>query len=306
MGTRFRVFESHLSYVLQFLCDFSLYGCGWIDLGEVWQRGADEQEDPGLDLQSKFKSSPCFRQSRMSLEVDVVPGQILNRHLLGARNLHHKLTIPGPHLPSEPLVLSVRELWEDERQRRIAAGLSPSPDVPVDPSEKSRTAGGEWVAEARWWDEIRMRIERERHQDAQPKEVSWERWTMTTFESVEALWEDGYKTWRPEQTEGQILLEEYNPYEASVAATRSRGAESQDETAEIDVDETILRSQELSILVEHEEAEWTKLIDGDRIVSINDMVQNLPDDGLPFDLDDHAASFPTTPVRDKESRDAKK
>ena len=82
MGTRFRVFESHLSYVLQFLCDFSLYGCGWIDLGEVWQRGADEQEDPGLDLQSKFKSSPCFRQSRMSLEVDVVPGQILNRHLL--------------------------------------------------------------------------------------------------------------------------------------------------------------------------------------------------------------------------------
>src|SRR5882762_7659217 len=39
IGTRFRIFESHLNYTLQFLCDFGLYGCGWIDLDEVWRRG---------------------------------------------------------------------------------------------------------------------------------------------------------------------------------------------------------------------------------------------------------------------------
>lgn len=127
-----------------------------IDLAEVWQRGGDEEgdleeeQDPA-SFKTRFKTSSYYRQTRMALEVDAAAHQILNRHRIIARDIHHKLTIPATPLPPEPLVISVRELWEDERRRRIALGLSPSPEVPKDLSEDSRATRTEWVAEARWW-----------------------------------------------------------------------------------------------------------------------------------------------------------
>ena len=40
MGVKLNVFESHLSYPLQFMCDFGLYGCGAMDLASVsWRTG---------------------------------------------------------------------------------------------------------------------------------------------------------------------------------------------------------------------------------------------------------------------------
>lgn len=278
MSTRFRVYESHLSYILQFLSDFGLYGCGWIDLGEVWQRGRDEvleEKDTGPnDTGTTFKDSPYFRQTRMPLEVDAAAHQILNRHKIGARNMHHRLTIPAPPLPPEPLVLGVRELWEDERQRRLAKGLSPSPEIPKDPSAKSRGPGGEWVAEARWWEEVRKRIERERGREVIPPKMSWEKWVMTTFESVEALWEDEYKTWRPNAegsfvatgSKNEVLTQrEANPYLATQApASQSEDDVERDDQGgqEVDVDETMLASQDMSRLMEREEAEWQKEASG--------------------------------------------
>ncbi|KAF9526453.1 hypothetical protein CPB83DRAFT_462528 [Crepidotus variabilis] len=209
MSTRFRVFESHLSYILQFLSDFGLYGCGIMEIEDALERCAQAQEEgeeeQGLSADAamtvKFLPSSYFRESRLPLEVDVIAPHILNRHLLAARNIHHKLQIPAPALPSEPLVLSVRELWEDERLHRESLGLDPSPEIPLDPSESSRLKGGEWVAEARWWEEIARRIERERvvpHTNAtKDTTADWERFVMTTFESIEAVWEKKYKTWKP-------------------------------------------------------------------------------------------------------------
>ena len=88
MKTRFRVYESHINFVLQFMCDFGLYGCGWMDLCEVWERGAkdpfddlydsnDHHEQDEQRKKSNFKQSPYFRQSRMPLEVDAAAHQIL-------------------------------------------------------------------------------------------------------------------------------------------------------------------------------------------------------------------------------------
>ncbi|KAI0651854.1 hypothetical protein C8Q79DRAFT_935176 [Trametes meyenii] len=307
MQTRFRVYESHISYLLQFLCDFGLYGCGWIDFGEVWQRGQDEsheesEEDPELTATlATFKISTYFRQTRMPLEVDSVAPHILNRHKLSARNMHHKLTIPAPPLPPEPLVLSVRELWEDERQRRIAKGLTPSPEIPKDLSANSRGAGGAWVSEARWWDEIRMRIERERGREMIPPRMSWERWVMTTFESIEALWEDRHKTWVP--SDGEVngatpcdggkphMGVEANPYQPSTMSASAEGGPSihtDPGDDEIDVDETILASQTISQLIEHEEVEWQKDAQDLEEPEIDDHLQDededAVEDGPPPDL----------------------
>ncbi|KAG2366540.1 hypothetical protein BDR07DRAFT_1395782 [Suillus spraguei] len=276
MRTRFRVYESHLSYILQFMCDFGLYGCGWIDLAEVWQRG-HEENGTGMTESATFKVSPYFRQSRMPLEVDAAAHQILNRRFLSARNIHHKLEIPAPSLPSEPFVLSVRELWDDERRRRLAKGLSPTPVLPIDSSKMSRGRGGEWIAEARWWEEVRKRIERER--DPQPTFTDnaelWEKWVMTTFESVEALWEAEWRTWKPVRKEatghnGQSAHtseaeDKENPFAQATQDRSSINRKGPPESTGVDVDEMLLSTQEMSKMMDREDQEWADLQAGDTI-----------------------------------------
>ena len=307
MKTLFRVYESHLSYILQFLSDFGLYGCGWIDLGQVWQRGRDEfVEDEDIDAEMvrtirEFKDSPYHRQTRMSLEVDTPAPQVLNRHKLRARNMHHKLTIPAPVLPSEPLVLSVRELWEDERKRRVAKGLTPSPEIPKDLSANSRGPGGDWVSEARWWEEIRKRIDRERGREVVPLMMSWEKWVMTTFESVEALWEEQYKTWKPHgsqddakdsRAENESAMEDVNPYQSSQmpplsGATDDEGFDEEDDS-DVDVDVTMLGSQDIARLMESEEAEWRKEVNEDLEPEFEEDFPEEDEDGPPPDLQSEA------------------
>ncbi|KAF8552653.1 hypothetical protein OG21DRAFT_1415745 [Imleria badia] len=263
MHTKFCVYESHLSYHLQFLCDFGLYGCGWINLGQVWKRGVEEDDlDPGAA--NAFKMSPHFRQSRMPLEVDVPAHQILNRHQLSARSLHHKLTIPAPPISSHPVVLSVRELWEDERHRRVARGLSPTPPVPIDLSKSSRGKGEDWVAEARWWEELRAKIQREKENDQimVESEPRWEKWVMTTFESVEALWEQEWRTWKPGRTESKDsplaeAEEAENPF-AQASQGESWTGNSSPQNIGVDVDEEILSSQDIDQIAEQD---WPKLAD---------------------------------------------
>lgn len=271
MSKEFNVFESHISFYLQFMCDFNLYGCGWLDLGEVWRRGEElpsdiESEEGAPDYKSTqaaralFKSSPYPTQSRMELEVDVVAFHILNRHALSARKIHHKLSIPGPKLPTDPLVLSVKELWEDERGRRAAKGLDPSPELPADPSENSRRPGGDWVAEARWWDEIKRRIESERGHEEPHQDKGWEKWVPTTFESLDGLWDDEYRAWKPELTddgnehsdgpEPTFNDQSLNPYGSSSANVQHPGELSQ--MLQPNVDETLLLSQKLKQLFDEE------------------------------------------------------
>ena len=271
MLKKFNVFESHISFYLQFMCDFNLHGCGWLDLGEVWRRGedcfSDEEPEEGAPdyedtqaVRALFKSSPHPTQSRMELEVDAVAFHVVNRHALSARNIHHKLPAPGPNLPTNPLVLSVRELWEDERKRRAAKGLDPSPELPVDPSENSRQPGGGWVAEARWWDEIKQRIQAEQGQEEPPQEMGWEKWVPTTFESLDGLWEDGYRAWKPELTGGAdepsdgleptFNDQSFNPYAPSSIDERHIGEPSQ--MLPSNVDETLLSSQQLDRLFNEE------------------------------------------------------
>lgn len=261
MATRFHTFESHINYILQFLCDFGLYGCGWIDLSEVCIRTADDTS-PSTPL----RTSPYFRQTRMSLELDAIAPHIMNRNKLSGRKIHHTFKIPADPLPSDPFVQSVRELWDDERQRRAAAGLPASPPTPLDPSGDSRGEGGGWAAEARYWDDIRARIQGEGDSNYQPKDVAWSIWLMTTFESVEAVWSDEHKTWRPDPDPAQGTQPRVNPYE-TVAGISQHLAPDFDKPPGQDVDTTLLSSQDMSLLIEQEEAEYDRAL-------------------VPFDLDD--------------------
>jgi DNA polymerase zeta len=301
MKTRFRVFESHLGYLLQFMCDFGLYGCGWIDLDDVWQRGSEIEQEVEDGEASVFKASPLFRESRMALEVDVASHQILNRLRLGARNIHHELKIPSMVTPDEPLVPSVKELWEDERSRRLASGLSPSPELPIDPSENSRGPGGNWDAGASLWDEVNKRIEQERANGSVliQGESDWERWIMTTFESVEALWEEPWRVWNPspsaslEGKDGKNLAVEdelaENPFEMMTAGSspRIKTEESTESNLDVDFDEDFCSSQEMNNLVELEDGDWEKFFEQNAPAEgeneEEDFHQDEPPDNLPLD-----------------------
>ncbi|KIY66264.1 hypothetical protein CYLTODRAFT_423607 [Cylindrobasidium torrendii FP15055 ss-10] len=257
MGTHFRVFESHLSYILQFLSDFGLYGCGWIDLGDVLQRTRDMDDDAdGLE------ASPYHRQSRMDIELDVHAFHILNRHKLSARNLHHELRVPQPPLPDEPFVLGVRELWEDERRRREERGMPATPEMPIDPSASSRGEGGGWVAEARWWDRIRERIEREQDPTyVDERAPAWSKYIMSTFESIEALWEDEYKVWRPANDE--------QPSQSQATTDAPQG--------EAEVDAMMAASQVVAERLERDDKGW------DKVEVFEDEYGDQQDEGDTFD-----------------------
>lgn len=262
MGNRFRTFESHLSYVLQFMCDFDLHGCGVVNLEDALERGpqAGDDNDSQPSTTPSFGVSPYFRESRVELEIDAIAPHILNRHKLTARFLHHKMEIPAPPLPPEPLILSVRELWDDERKRRQALGLDPSPEIPVDPSESSRAAGAGWVSEARWWDEIRNRIQ---HGQTSPHPVrvdnegsEWHHSVMTTFESVEAIWEKRHRTWK--SSKKTIKVDHDMPHDPPMDydwdTKMHIDPEVKDE--QIDVDISMLSTGDMSQLDQDDELNW--------------------------------------------------
>ncbi len=264
LSTQFRVYEGHLSYILQFLCDFGLYGCGVIELEDALERCADvrdEEVEPSSSGELSgpavtFSPSSYFRESRLSLEVDVIAPQILNRRRLAARNIHDDLRIPtSPLPPLEQIVPSVRELWDDERKHRQELGLNPSPEIPIDPSESSRGKGGDWVAEARWWEEISNRIERGRaanQLNVEEKGKEWERYVMTTFESVEAIWEKKYKTWEPPKSrsfgsdKGESVAKDV-PY-----SWEDKGVNADEGDAPVEVDISMLSDRDITQLDKEE------------------------------------------------------
>ncbi|KAG6813781.1 hypothetical protein H0H92_007193 [Tricholoma furcatifolium] len=266
MGTRFFVFESHLSFVLQFMCDFGLYGCGWIDVEQALQRDIQSNLEGDYSSNSDeqtFNISPYTRQTRMPLEVDVVAPNILNRQNITARNLHHKLQIPAPPLPPEPLVLSVRELWEDERKRRVARGLEPSPTLPMDPTDSRRGAGNDWVAEAEYWDQLRTKLEADRKvpEFEQSQTNGWDNWAMTTFESIEALWEKQWRVWKPEIKNCQETSRTTVNGEGSAPLATWDAADDincDTDIEAIDVDVSKLSSQEISRFLDAQEFEWAQ------------------------------------------------
>jgi DNA polymerase zeta len=193
LGKVWQPHEAHLSHVLQFMCDFDLYGCGFLDLaGGLFRHPLPE---PGDDPEGWIttESVPAHmayppnvspaRETHTALEIDVLPHQILNRRRLAQRPLHHDFVelLHQPLHPEEKLVPAMKELWEDERRRRAARGLGTSEAamLPVSGGGRGRSMaelgykiegdeggnkGGDWRISDELWDilEERMGAERRR------------------------------------------------------------------------------------------------------------------------------------------------
>ncbi|KAJ4358509.1 DNA polymerase zeta [Didymosphaeria variabile] len=222
----FQPYESHLQYLLQWMCDYNLYGCAYIDCAKVQFRGPVPDSDTIDVTTHKWHNALISdhlladqdqypRQSHCSLEVDVCVQDILNRHELHSRPIHHDLFEQAFALkPDEKYVPSMAGLWRDEtlRRKRRMGLTDPSsspfpPEVLVSMSADARNTGkGGWVHEDEYRELLEKIVEDEsRHGSVADKAkfvkpTEGEAHIKTALESVEDLY--------PGKIEKHTLLED--------------------------------------------------------------------------------------------------
>ncbi|CAG8958860.1 hypothetical protein HYFRA_00011813 [Hymenoscyphus fraxineus] len=163
----FQPYEAHLQYLLQWMADYNLYGCGYIDCRKVTFRSPipqyEDLKNPShlwhdRSIPNDFITpEPEFpRVSHCSIEVDICLQDIINRQEIKARPLHHDfIERLNPITTGEKLVHSMAGLWREETRRRKAKmsnaspGNSPfPPEVMVSMSADPRNSQpGGWVHE---------------------------------------------------------------------------------------------------------------------------------------------------------------
>lgn len=217
MGTKMQPYEMHIRYNLQFMLDYNLYGCDYIDLERVFFRlpipAADpyrsqdsnqHDEDHKLWTQDNVPAAlvqayPLHRHSHCELEIDANCAQILNRRKVRPRDLHNTFDETSGHRPELKLVPSLTGLWEAEEVRRVNSGLSPTIPSPETAGDRRMYSGDEapsWLATHRHMSALAKRLEEEQKKSLQkgPRPKSsftrtheLDAHIVTTFDSVSLL-----------------------------------------------------------------------------------------------------------------------
>lgn len=189
MGQKFQPYEAHLQYLLQFMTDYNLYGCDYLDAENVRFRtpipdpaGPDDPPriwDSNTILPAAITSELGLpRASHCSIEVDICVQHILNRKAVKERQLHHDFIEREHPIPSGlKLVHSMAGLWKDETKRRAKqvakvkekAKPASSPfsqealvTMSADPRESQPPP---WIHEEEYREEVQQLIEQEGKRD---------------------------------------------------------------------------------------------------------------------------------------------
>lgn len=214
MGRKFQPYEAHLQYLLQFMTDYNLYGCDYLDAAKATFRapvpdpaGPDDPPqmwDSNTIPPEVITHDHCLpRASHCPIEVDICVQDILNRKAIKERALHHDfIEREHPIPPDLKLVHSMAGLWRDEYKRRKKRmgkfEASDSPFVPealvsmsADPRH-SQPPG--WVHEEAYREQIQLLVEQETREDV--KELTFSNYVepdpnedaiQTAIQSVEDL-----------------------------------------------------------------------------------------------------------------------
>ncbi|PLB52421.1 DNA polymerase zeta, catalytic subunit [Aspergillus steynii IBT 23096] len=160
-------YESHLQYIPQWMCDYSLYGCAYMKCSKVKFRSpvpdylelttqSHRWHDRSIQPDCISEESALPKQSNCALEVDVRVQDILNRLEINERPIHHDFTeLLKPMTSDERLVPSMAGLWQDETRRRkrrlgiVDPGSSPftAEDLTSLSAETRSHLNGPWIHE---------------------------------------------------------------------------------------------------------------------------------------------------------------
>ncbi|EGG11103.1 uncharacterized protein MELLADRAFT_33498 [Melampsora larici-populina 98AG31] len=219
----FKVFEEHIPFHLQFMLDHNLYGCGMIELSECSFRlplPDDLPQSPNSNVAGLFSAGnvptdllgprSLTKTSHCTLEIDCHVSAIMNRHIVQERALHddfHEL-LGNPAFGDEKLVHSVKELWEDERRRRQARGMTGPHEVSESGPSSQRIFGKgeqpEWAMEPDYRQQIKALVDQELRKRGESRFESFVKpqsylsnMIPTTFQAVEAI---HMSTWIRDET----------------------------------------------------------------------------------------------------------
>lgn len=209
-------YESHLQYLAQWMCDYNLYGCSYIDCKKVKFREPvpeylelnsvlHEWHDRSIPPEYISHEDVLPKQSHCSLEVDVCVQDILNREGVHARALHHHFVERINPLPMDAkLVQSMAGLWKDETRRRKARlDLTDSNSSPFPPEVLVTMSADPRNLEAAGWvheEEFRQKVDQvaaQEHEQGGDGKVSFDNFVKsvplestikTALESVEDLY----------------------------------------------------------------------------------------------------------------------
>ncbi|KAI9739958.1 MAG: DNA polymerase zeta [Claussenomyces sp. TS43310] len=212
----FQPFEAHLQYLLQWMADYNLYGCSYIDCSKaVFRPPVPRYEeldnlthlwhDRSIPRACLLQDGVLPRVSHCSIEVDICVRDILNRKDIKPRPLHHDF-VERLNLvePDGRLVYSMEGLWRDETRRRKSRMANPDPgsspfppEVMISMSADARDSQrGGWIHESEYMAKVNELIDEERIKSNQ-KEISFDNFVekdhlvlgvKTALEAVEDLY----------------------------------------------------------------------------------------------------------------------
>ncbi|KAJ2478693.1 DNA polymerase zeta [Coemansia sp. RSA 2320] len=141
MSKKHEIFESHLSYVMQFMVDYNLYGVEWIRLDRLLFRSplpmpvpfagqhplriaddtvhAEHRWIPQGMPSYLVNPAPPDRVCHCELEADATAADIANRQQVRERAIHHVLSEGQLDVQFGRLVHSLDRIWIDENRQSI-------------------------------------------------------------------------------------------------------------------------------------------------------------------------------------------
>ena len=284
----FQPYEAHLQYLLQFMADYNLYGCGYIDCGKVSFRypvptyeDSDNithlWHDRSIPSELVTGEDDLPRVSHCSIEVDICLQDILNRKDIKVRPLHHDfIERLNPLAPDEKLVHSMAGLWRDETRRRKSKMSNPDPgsspfpaDVMISMSADPRNSQpGGWIHEEEYRDKVMALIAAEKNK-SDGGGISFKNFVKTTpFESAVKTILEAIEDLYPENLRQLLGLTHgtVNNYETGdidgreVDEKRILDLRTEDDDKSLyDSDEEVMREMELSQKIKGDHAEEKRL-----------------------------------------------
>ncbi|KAI8089385.1 putative DNA polymerase zeta catalytic subunit [Halteromyces radiatus] len=206
MNTFYQPYEAHLSFELQFLMDYNLFGMNWIrlltydDNRETNDDNNPDIEKDVLKLGTKFRWDDVDRTSYCELEIDTTGMMIINRLDITERNIHADLDeeikyqekTKNDDSLDEKLVKSLALIWKDERRRRQERGISPIfSSLPQQTSDERDSVHREWSTESKLRNIINTMVDHQGGSNYNKPEQDHPD-IMTAFQAVEALYSQGY------------------------------------------------------------------------------------------------------------------